>query len=1030
MENTAPRLVRRKYKESNVPLSGQDTGWAAWVRFVEPGDTSGCGDGYVPPELPEGCPVYSWDFAKASAGEVPGLDGATYIGTLVYPGVKYAWVLPEPRKGPALPECWVPEDPGLSGRLDRDLYFVFDGMDWDLYSVSGGFPGKVYAAVSTGDSYSVNTLYLETAYGDPEFSLVPPTFYFTNNPETECLFVGEVEISGGAAGRIVSVEYDGDDGMWKVERDGDSFLLFTMHTMSGLPHETFTVPLVIRYVDSDTGTVEEARREFTVHGFGAMREADPYVKYVRNLASRVGTSEQVDILGGNFTPDMAVRISSGDWSRVIPPDMLSFGEEAPWQKISFAFDSLTGMTTDGEEDCAVYTLEVGYGDDAGFMGLAGTGDPKMSLENNVGIIRYRFDPENSAEQRKASAGTVVSTNRQCFYTSDLEMVYGAAGSTGSGGNAGGAGGSYGNTVYVRLPASGEGCGKIRYVHVKLKYDTYLPVLSGEMTIGGVRLTDGDVVWLAGQTDGTEGLWVVREGDWDGLADIWNPGEEGGEPYDPCLNPERHPMPVDDTVFVDLGARVKGSVDVRCGDDVPVRYGAQAVCGRTVVPGDRVLLANQADGKDGLWEVTCTDWVYLGPVDDSGTTEYDASGDILYQNDIDFCACTREDRRSVYNIEYYYLNAGCYLAKSVRKVKLICAANGSLVPNNRVVITDYSITAGADRELIVDTGLTAGDPEPEDCTRPADTYVQDNSRGTVEVAQGCGELGDRIVSPVCTEICDCPRFYGLQAGFDPGKLKSGFSMVFWQLGEGGWHYFAYCMSKAGGTEYYVYHLKTCGRATVRMVDENTDVYLVDRRGLPTGRRTKDAWFVEHGGVLADGFGMYDEKWSFVVKGADPATGEETRKYTSALGPDTLYQAWSLHGPSYAADGSLADPGTRMLAHLEKLYVPETDGFEEAVSGMEHVYGFRFMAVPLTKERFVEMYNATAARCACQDSWTGLVTDQCYDGEGVEIPQDRGGCDSHASVGPAFIATDDGKVLEAERTCFDESGKEVDCGETDG
>ena len=635
MENAVPRLVRRKYKESNEPLSSHDTGWAAWVRFVEPEDTSGCGDGYVPPELPEGCPVYSWDFAKAKAMKVPSLEGATYVGTLSYPGVQYAWVIPELRQGPELPDCWVPEDPELSGKLDRDLYFVHDGKDWDLYSVSGGFPGSVYAAISTGGTYFVTELYLETAAGDPEFSLVPPTYYFSNNPETECLFVGEVEIAGGTAAGIVSVEYDGDDGMWKVEREGDSFLLFTMYTSSELAHEKFGVPLVIRYVDSDTGMEMETRETFTVHGFGAMRVADPYVKYVRNLASRVGTSERVDILGGNFTGDMSVRISSGNWSTVIPSSMLEFGEEGRWQKISFVFDSLTGMTTDGKEDCAVYSLEVGYGDSVGFMGLAGTGDPKMALENNVGLIRYKFDADNAGEQKKASAGTVVSTNRQCFYTSEIEMVYDSKDSSGNTAQAGGAGGTYGKTVYVKLPASGEGCDKIRYVHVKVKYDDYLPVQSGEMTLNGVKVTDGDVVWLAGQTDGTEGLWVVREGDWEGLADIWNPDEEGGEPYDPCLNPERHPLPVDDTVFVDLGARVKGSVDVRCGDDVPVRYGTQKVCGRTVVPGDRVLLANQADGRDGLWEVTCADWIYLGPVADDGTAEYDATDDILYQNDIDF-----------------------------------------------------------------------------------------------------------------------------------------------------------------------------------------------------------------------------------------------------------------------------------------------------------------------------------------------------------------------------------------------------------
>lgn len=994
-------LVHRKYRESSVPGFSQETGRAVWCRWVPDSGTPVC---------PE---VYSWDYSKFPAGSVKELDDAAYVATLTvgasYPyAVNYVWVVPEDRDGAEVPEGYSPELPDESG---TDLYFVHtESGEWELYSVSGKYPSAIRVTVAAytekGDGvvqdYTLPISYPSQAGGDPGFNIMPSTFTY-GGTGMDCIAIGELVYDTDAVASVVDAMYDadceGNDCLFFIQRDGNSFTLYTRFVQSDYEHMEFKVPVYIRYIDAVSGVETEVRREFVIHGTSSNITTEPFVKYVRHMASRTGSYEKIEILGGNFTSEMRIKLSYGsEWSVVIPREDVVLDTEDRWDRLSFIMGSNYAMKgMDGEEICAVYDLGIGYGGNTGFVSMAGTGDAKMALENNVGIIRYKYDAGTAAEKKKASAGAVVTTNSSCFYTTELEMVYDSTDGSGNAQMKGGAAGKYGKTIYWKVDPSID-CESVHYVRVKLKYNKRLDYRKGEMTLDGIHLTDGDIVWLAGQMDGTDGLWVVRSGaEWEGLKDIIDPGSSG---RNPCGITPGDPLPVDNSVFVDLGARVSDEVSFRCSEDVPEKYGRQKVCGKEVNPGDIILLANQSDGMDGLWEVTCADWLYRGPVNDDGDTNFDASDSILYQNNIDFCACRDSKRNPIYNIEYYYLNAGCYLASATRKVKMICSSAGGLFPNNRAIVTDYSITVGAEQSLVVDTGLTAGDGVDEDCKKPDDNFDQQNGVETEEATTGCSEHAGTLKAPNCTEICDCPKFYTLSSTFDGTTVKNGFSMVFWQFGEGGWHLYAYIAQKgvSSSVSYYVYHLRICGLASPRMVDENTDVYVLGDDGLPTSKRTKDAWFAEHTGPIAKGFGMYDSQWNFKVD-----DGEGGYKIIHELTPETLYQNWSLHAGT-----------TKMLAHLAKIGIGDTP------AGMEHVYGFKFYHAVITKEQFCGVYNESKPGCICQDTWTGLVTDQCYDEEGYVID-----CNEAASKGNAFITTDDDEPIAVEKSCFDDTGRKIDC-----
>lgn len=1043
-------LIHRQYKDEIKAPSAGIAGRVLWTLWEKPDGAGGCP------------PVYGWYYEPITAGSVKGLDNAVYLATLSvgcnFPyNIKSVWFMPEHRDETGVPDGYVTSmeadairratHGGVTDEDEKarilselladtwddvrpDMYFVNDpdSGEWDLYSLSGKVPDTVHLKVACEQdgNDTVHELVLPISFpgdpnADPKFEIAPPTFPYATQASIDCVTVGYLSFDSDVVASVVDARYDGecsgDDCLFEMVADPyGHYYLRTRFVESDLEHVSFAVPVLIKYVNAVSGLEVEVREQFIVYGYNTVSRSEPYVKYVRNIATGVGKTDLVTILGGNFNPDMNVRLSYGDdWYRVIPHGELMFGQEDGWDTISFMMHPELAMkTTGGEEPAAAYDLQVGYGDGAGFMGMAGTGDSKMSLENRVGLIRYKYDADTQAEQRKASAGTAVTTNKPCFYESKIDMVYDTTDARGNAAQAGGASGKYGKTIYWKVNPSVD-CEKVRYVRVKLKYNKRLDYRKGAMVLDGVELTDGDIVWLAGQLDGSGGLWVVRSGEWEGLQDYLG---NGGTTGDPCADGAPAPLPVDDSVFIDLGARVDESVDYRCEQDVPEKYGMQTVCGHTVNPGELIILSNQSDLGNGLWEVTCVDWIYRGAVNDEGKAGFDASDSILYQNNIDFCACRDSKKNPIFNIEYYYLNASGFLSSAVRKVKMICARYGGIVPNANVIITDYSITVGAEKELVVDTGMTAGDGVAEDCTKPNDNFEESGGDNVTETKRGCGKDGVRLSSPECNEICDCPRYYTLEGTFDDATVAHGFSMVFWQFGEGGWHLYAYVQQKGGGSavSYYVYHLHVCGIATPGMVDENTDVYILDERGLPTSKRTKDAWFVPHGGVLADGFSMYDDSWKFVVPVYDDKGqpvydefGNPVTEITHELDATTLFQNWILHAP---VPGGRA--GTRMLAHTARV------GESEVAAGIMHTYGFRFYHVPITKERFCQIYNSGVGRCVCQDTWTGFSTDQCYDSDGNPVD-----CAELASEGMATLTTDAGEPIALDRACFDDGATRIEC-----
>lgn len=1007
-------LVYRSYKENVTPLSGWYTGSMKLVEVLrceedvpeKKGLIEVCGrkthegmrllllnqedgrDGLWDVRIDEWhyagptdeCVPLTYDTERFTVEKLPELEQAIYVGTVVFSSdypytVSYAWA--RWKEGDTSPDYYMVKDPSTD--------------EWDLYALDGEVPETVDIVLAewVGGEGHYNTYSLPVARPDysrehPDFTISPSTFTLPEM-ETQRIAIGNLKYNHLSVDRLIDVVYDGDCGegircpFW-FEKDGD-YTLYTSYAGGIVSHEQYEVPVYVRYVDAETGLEREERTVFTVHGFGGGLSTEPYVKYVRNLATRVGTSELVTILGGHFTDDLNVRLVADDGNHavVIPHSELTFGEEAPWQTISFIMSPEYAVSSGGDEQCAVYDLEIGYGDSTGFNAVAGTGDPKMALENNVGLIRYKYDASDSAEQAKASAGAVKTTNATCFYTSDVSLVYDSVDTSGNPSQAGGAPGKYGKTMYVRM--AGQDCEQMLYVRVKAKLNTRLDYRYGEMTINGMPVRDGDIVWLAGQKDGeTDGLWVVQPGEWVGLKSYAGIGRSDRE-YNPCTDMNNEPLPVDDSVLVDLGAKVSDKADLRCTEDVPVKYGTQRVCGGLAEPGMHLLLSGQTDGKDGLWEVTCSDWVYWGPVDDSGTTTFDMSDNVLVQNDIDFCACRDGRKDTIFDIEYYYLNAGCYLATANRKVKLICSGMGaSIVPNSNLVITDYSITLGAEPSLVTDTHSTAGDPEPEDCTREVDTFDIDYMNSTEETRSGCGEQGTPIKAPTCEMVCDCERYYNLPESFDGTSVKSGYSIVFWELGEGGWHLYSY--NKRIPVAYDVYHLHVRGIATPSLVDENTDVYILDDRNLPTSERTKNAWFEEHGGKVSSKFSMYDPVWKF--KEVDEYG--DTVGWTNVLGPDNLYQAWAIHGGS---------SGTRILARGVTAKDPDTGEERVIPVGTRGIYGFKFYDTPLTLQRFCGIYNRASTDCIFQETSGGLVTDQEYPSGG--------------STEPAYISTDSGEII---------------------
>jgi len=129
------------------------------------------------------------------------------------------------------------------------------------------------------------------------------------------------------------------------------------------------------------------------------------------------------------------------------------------------------------------------------------------------LIRYVTDQATSK-----SLG-----NNTCYTKSSIWLVYDSEGAKGD----------YGYIMKMCPPSF-----DIEYEQVFIKYEENFDITTGgEVELDNIQLTDGDKVWLSNQSiEAENGIYYVRAGAWE-LYRV-----------------------VDDTVFVDLGARAYDAVD--------------------------------------------------------------------------------------------------------------------------------------------------------------------------------------------------------------------------------------------------------------------------------------------------------------------------------------------------------------------------------------------------------------------------------------------------------------------------------------
>lgn len=753
--------------------------------------------------------------------------------------------------------------------------------------------------------------------------------------------------------------YGGIDESWNVVWKGEE-------TVSGMVR--YDVPVYIEYVN-EYGDRDNWKGTFTVYGKGA-NVKKPIVQYINNIATKVGTTEYVTIYGHDFNDDLVVFLDRPDGTCVSlsGKDLYrTYGKAGGYDTISFIFGKpFVALDSTCSEICGTYAVNLGYGECGANSIEAGSADFTTAWDNNLYLIRYRFDSTNKELSEQTPGGSMTTVDPKCFYSTDIELVKDDYESDSKSPSGGGVTSSLGSNIYFRIK-SGTDCTKLAYYRVKLKYSRNLPKRAGELTLDGVALSEGDLVWLDKQFDGGNGLWIVQGGEWIGLKSYLD-GQSGyDEYYDPCQRPEQEPLPVDSNIIADLGVHVKDKVTVTCDSDVPAekRYGTQKICNTIVRPGDTVLLANQSDGANGLWEVTCAEWIQRSenaPAH-SGTS---ISGDdfVVVQNDIDFCTC-QHNGKNIFHIWYYYLNGACYLARAIRTVKITCGLKGSLFPSQGVDATDYRITAEANSDLVTDSHRTAGDPVKETCMEEVENYDADHRVGIKDGRYGCGT--EVIVAPNGMKICRCEHVYNIdkETAFS-SRDRNGFSIVFWQYDEEKerWHLYAYI--GAGrydlGMNYYVYHLCTNGIAGEEDVDENAEILPIGADGLPMKETTHDAWFVNHGGKLAEGFGMFDDTWNFKL--VDEETDEVS--YTHVLDENTLYSMWSIKCTTTICakrdyhDGSMLRTSCNCKEpdkHPECMNNAETtSAVMTEVTPTPDTWGFKFYNEALSKGRLCSIWNS--------------------------------------------------------------------------
>lgn len=739
--------------------------------------------------------------------------------------------------------------------------------------------------------------------------------------------------------------------------------------------ERFEVPVYVEYVNA-FGDRDNWKGTFVVYGKGATVKK-PTIQYINNIATKVGFTEYVTIYGHDFNDDLAVFLDRPDGTcvKLSGTDLYrQYGTSDGYDAISFIFGKpFVALDSKCNEICGTYAIHLGYGECGAYSMEAGTFDYETVWNNNLYLIRYKYDSDNKEASEQTPGGSMTTVDPKCFYTNELKLVtddYSSDSKT-----TGGVIGNLGANIYFRIKPDTD-CTKLGYYLVKLKYSRNLPKRAGELTLDGIPLVEGDLVWLDKQFDGGNGLWIVQTGEWLGLK-TYRDGQGGyGAYYNPCQRVEQEPLPVDSNIIADLGVHVKDKVTVTCDRDVPVTvpddndkskkipYGSQKICNTIVRPGDTVLLTNQSEVANGIWEVTCAEWIQRteNVPAHSGTS---ISGDdfVVVQNDIDFCTC-QHNGKNIFHIWYYYLNGACYLARASRTVKITCVLKGSLFPSQGVDVTDYKITAEANSDLVTDSHRTAGDPVKETCMEEVENYDADHR---VDIKDGRYDCGTEVITaPNGMKICRCKHVYNLDtATAFLSRDRNGFSIVFWQYDDDGkWHLYAYI--GAGrydlGMNYYVYHLCTNGIAGEEDVDENAEILPIGADGLPMKESTHDAWFINHGGKLAKDFGMFDDTWNF--KQVDEETDEVS--YTHVLDENTLYSMWSIKCTTTICakrdyhDGSMLRTSCNCKApdkHPECMNNAETTSAVMAeVTPTPDTWGFKFYNEALSKGRLCNIWNS--------------------------------------------------------------------------
>ena len=756
--------------------------------------------------------------------------------------------------------------------------------------------------------------------------------------------------------------YGDMDESWNVVWKGEE-------TVSGMVR--YDVPVYIEYVN-EHGDRDNWKGTFTVYGKGADVKK-PAVQYIDNIATKVDTTEYVTIYGHDFNDDLVVFLDRPDGTCVSlsGKDLYrAYGKDGGYDTISFIFGKpFVALDSTCSEICGTYAVNLGYGECGANSIEAGSADFTTAWVNNLYLIRYRFDSTNKELSEQTPGGMMTTVDPKCFYSTEIELVKDDYDSDSKSPSSGGVTSSLGSNIYFRIKP-GTDCTKLAYYRVKLKYSRNLPKRAGELTLDGVALSEGDLVWLDKQFDGGNGLWIVQGGEWIGLKSYLD-GQSGyDEYYDPCQRPEQEPLPVDSNIIADLGVHVKDKVTVTCDSDVPAekRYGTQKICNTIVRPGDTVLLANQSDGANGLWEVTCAEWIQRSenaPAH-SGTS---ISGDdfVVVQNDIDFCTC-QHNGKNIFHIWYYYLNGSCYLARASRTVKITCGLKGSLFPSQGVDVTDYKITAEANSDLVTDSHRTAGDPVKETCMEEVENYDADHRVDIKDNRYGCGT--EVIVAPNGMKICRCEHVYNIdkETAFS-SRDRNGFSIVYWKYEDEKWHLYAYI--GAGrydlGMNYYVYHICTNGIAGEEDVDENVEILPIGADGLPMKESTHDAWFVNHGGKLDKDFGMFDDTWNFKI--VDKETDQVS--YSHVLDENTLYSMWSIKCTTTMCakrnyrDGSILRRSCTCERKDGKKVDPNCVGMDEVEATSQvmsdviptpDTWGFKFYNEALSKRGLCNIWNS--------------------------------------------------------------------------